>query len=583
MDVNAVNSMGLTAVHGAANRGSDDIIRFLVEKGARLDVKDKEGRTPLTWAEGVFLATHPAKPKPSSIALIKSLMGSAVRWPNDERPVERDHGLVAIRLRRSRSARGGSRIVARSSACCALATLGDARAASRARRAAGAACGLVAHRRCSSRYCVTCHNERAEDRRPRARRAELSSTSAADAATWEKVVRKIKTGMMPPSGARRPERERARRLRRRARSAARSRPRLAGAGLDAPALHRLNRTEYANAIRDLLALDVDVTALLPADASSEGFDNIADALGVSPSLIQGYVSAAMKISRRAVGDRTLTPSQITYAAPGGLAQDRTSRACRSARAAACWSRHTFPLDAEYEFSVARRRSVAAGRWAAARRRRHARRREVAVPEPAQLPHQGHGRTARRSASPLVDRQRGGRRGRRVFRTSESTRRSRPPAACRRSSSPGRSTPPARATRRAGDGSSCAGRPIAASDEATVRAEDRHDAGAPAFRRPLLDDEVETLMGFYQQGRASGDFEIGHPAGAGADPRRSALSVSASKRSPSGVRRGTTVSHQRSRARLAVVVLPVEQHSGRRTAGRGEQGPAARSRACSSSR
>ncbi|HXH25341.1 MAG TPA: ankyrin repeat domain-containing protein [Vicinamibacterales bacterium] len=74
LDVNAVNSMGLTALHGAANRGSDDIIRFLVEKGAKLDVADNEGRTPLTWAEGVFLATHPAKPKPSSIALIKSLL-----------------------------------------------------------------------------------------------------------------------------------------------------------------------------------------------------------------------------------------------------------------------------------------------------------------------------------------------------------------------------------------------------------------------------------------------------------------------------------------------------------------------------
>jgi ankyrin repeat protein len=77
MDVNAVNSMGLTALHGAANRGSDDIIRFLVEKGARLDVKDKEGRTPLTWAEGVFLATHPARPKPSSIELIKELSARA--------------------------------------------------------------------------------------------------------------------------------------------------------------------------------------------------------------------------------------------------------------------------------------------------------------------------------------------------------------------------------------------------------------------------------------------------------------------------------------------------------------------------
>jgi ankyrin repeat protein len=77
MSVNDVNSMGITALMGAANRGSDDIIEFLVSKGAKLDAKDKEGRTPLTWAEGVFLATHPARPKPSSIALIKKLINPA--------------------------------------------------------------------------------------------------------------------------------------------------------------------------------------------------------------------------------------------------------------------------------------------------------------------------------------------------------------------------------------------------------------------------------------------------------------------------------------------------------------------------
>src|SRR5580765_2072857 len=77
MSVNDANSMGITAVMGAANRGSDDIIAFLVSKGAKLDVKDKEGRTPLNWAEGVFLATHPAKPKPSSMTLIKKLMNPA--------------------------------------------------------------------------------------------------------------------------------------------------------------------------------------------------------------------------------------------------------------------------------------------------------------------------------------------------------------------------------------------------------------------------------------------------------------------------------------------------------------------------
>lgn len=72
-DVNATNSMGLQAIHGAANRGSDDIIRFLAEKGARLDLADKEGRTPLTWAKGVFLATHPPEAKPGTIALLEQL------------------------------------------------------------------------------------------------------------------------------------------------------------------------------------------------------------------------------------------------------------------------------------------------------------------------------------------------------------------------------------------------------------------------------------------------------------------------------------------------------------------------------
>jgi ankyrin repeat protein len=72
-DVNAVNSMGLRAIHGAVNRGSDDIVKFLVSKGAKLDVKDNEGRSPMDWAEGVFLATHPPEPKPSTIALLKKL------------------------------------------------------------------------------------------------------------------------------------------------------------------------------------------------------------------------------------------------------------------------------------------------------------------------------------------------------------------------------------------------------------------------------------------------------------------------------------------------------------------------------
>src|SRR5205823_6668962 len=104
-------------------------------------------------------------------------------------------------------------------------------------------------------------------------------------------------------------------------------------------------------IRDLLALDMDVASLLPADDATDGFDNIADALGTSPALIQGYVSAAMKISRRAVGDRTLIPSQVTYAAPSGLAQDRHIEGLPLGTRGGMLIQHTFPMDAEYDLSV----------------------------------------------------------------------------------------------------------------------------------------------------------------------------------------------------------------------------------------
>ena len=200
-----------------------------------------------------------------------------------------------------------------------------------------------------NQYCVTCHNQRLKTAGLMLDTMDPTHV-AANAESWEKVVRKIKTGMMPPSGAPRPDRATldafASDLDARLDLAA-----VPGANLATPALHRLNRTEYANTIRDLLALDVNVATLLPADGSSEGFDNIAEALSVSPSLIQGYVSAAMKISRLAVGDRTLAPSQITYSTPAGLAQDRHLDGLPLGTRGGMLVRHTFPLDAEYEFSV----------------------------------------------------------------------------------------------------------------------------------------------------------------------------------------------------------------------------------------
>jgi hypothetical protein len=198
-------------------------------------------------------------------------------------------------------------------------------------------------------YCITCHNQRAKTANLMLDSLDYEHLEK-DAQTWEKVIRKIKTGMMPPSGARRPERavldDFATEIEKRIDSAA---ARSVNAG--AAALHRLNRTEYGNVIRDLLAIDVDVAALLPPDDAAEGFDNIADSLGTSPALIQGYVASAMKISRRAVGDRTLIPSQVTYPAPGGLAQDRHIEGLPLGTRGGMLIQHTFPVDAEYDFTI----------------------------------------------------------------------------------------------------------------------------------------------------------------------------------------------------------------------------------------
>jgi mono/diheme cytochrome c family protein len=151
----------------------------------------------------------------------------------------------------------------------------------------------------SKTYCATCHSDRLNTGGLSLEHLSLDR-AAADAETLEKVVRKVRAGLMPPAGARRPARAA---LDAFATSIETAIDRAAAANPSpgrAP-LHRMNRAEYENAIRDLLALDVDSSTLLPADDSSRGFDNIADVLGVSPSLLERYVAAAAKISRLAVG------------------------------------------------------------------------------------------------------------------------------------------------------------------------------------------------------------------------------------------------------------------------------------------
>jgi cytochrome c553 len=201
----------------------------------------------------------------------------------------------------------------------------------------------------SKTYCATCHNDRLNTAGLSLEHLSLDRAGA-DAETLEKVVRKVRAGLMPPAGAKRPERAA---LDAFAGSIEAAVDRAAAANPNpgrAP-LHRMNRVEYANAIRDLLALDVDPTTLLPADDSSRGFDNIADVLGVSPSLLERYVAAAAKISRLAVGERDAAPNQVTYTVRGDLSQNRTLDGQPLGTRGGTTVRHNFPVDGEYQIKL----------------------------------------------------------------------------------------------------------------------------------------------------------------------------------------------------------------------------------------
>jgi len=200
-------------------------------------------------------------------------------------------------------------------------------------------------------YCVGCHNDAelaGELALDRIDRADL----AANVEVWETAIRKLRGHLMPPPGEPRPDEARVDALvhwlEQSLDAAARAAP-----NPGAPALHRLNRAEYANAVRDLLEVTVDATTLLPGDDSSAGFDNIASALSVSPALLSSYVAAAAKISRLAVGDPNASSGLVTYRAPRGLLQGEHLDGQPLGTRGGMNIRHFFPLDAEYEIRVGR--------------------------------------------------------------------------------------------------------------------------------------------------------------------------------------------------------------------------------------
>ena len=194
-------------------------------------------------------------------------------------------------------------------------------------------------------YCVTCHNDRARTGDLSLEHADLAKVPAS-AATWEKVIRKVRAGMMPPAGMPRPDAATldgfAAYLENAIDHAAEGSPRPGRT-----ALHRLNRAEYANAIRDLLALDIDAAALLPPDDESSGFDNIADVLTVSPSLMERYLSASWNISRMAMGNTAIAPSTATYRVRPDLSQDQHIDGLPPGSRGGLLVEHAFPVDGEY--------------------------------------------------------------------------------------------------------------------------------------------------------------------------------------------------------------------------------------------
>jgi hypothetical protein len=198
-------------------------------------------------------------------------------------------------------------------------------------------------------YCLGCHNDRAKVGNLSLQPLDPTKVEG-HVEIWEKVVRKLRTGMMPPETAPKPAAA-ARDTFVSAIEARLDRVALAHPDPGIPALHRLNRAEYANAIRDLLAVDIDVTAMLPPDDSAAGFDNNADVLGVSPAHIEGYASAAAKISRIAVGDASIGLDRVTYRVPGDLAQDVHLEGQPLGTRGGLIVKHTFPLDAEYDLEV----------------------------------------------------------------------------------------------------------------------------------------------------------------------------------------------------------------------------------------
>jgi hypothetical protein len=206
----------------------------------------------------------------------------------------------------------------------------------------------TAERALLNQYCVVCHNDKLKTANLSLQSADINSVGD-HPETWEPVIRKMRAGMMPPPGMPRPALAKYEQLRDWL-EAEIDRKAAAHPNPGSVVLHRLNRTEYANAIRDLLDLQMDVSTLLPADDSARGFDNVAGSLTISPTLLEAYTNAATRIARTAVGFWK-SPTAAAYIAPSDSSQNQHIEGLPFGTRGGMAVRHTFPSDGDYKFSV----------------------------------------------------------------------------------------------------------------------------------------------------------------------------------------------------------------------------------------
>jgi mono/diheme cytochrome c family protein len=211
---------------------------------------------------------------------------------------------------------------------------------------------MAAQKAIVSQYCITCHSDKAKSAgMDSARKINFDTLDIAhvekDAETWELIVRKMRAGMMPPSGLRRPEPVTYKAF---ITWLENELDRNSTPHTPPPGMHRLNRTEYANVLKDLLDLDIDPGKYLPSDDSTYGFDNIAGALGISSTLVEAYASAAQKISRLAMGEPA-TSSLTVYRTPEDTSQDYHIEGLPFGTRGGMLVKHIFPSDGEYQLTI----------------------------------------------------------------------------------------------------------------------------------------------------------------------------------------------------------------------------------------